>query len=94
MNEEEIRKIFDVLKNTEIMKELFEDEESYESVCEDVLLVQNLKIHTKFTEEVNRFENALRKILKTKNNAINKILFENYKLYLYKHILEIEKFLM
>lgn len=80
-----------IFKETEIFEKLFENDEQFQEVLEDALLQENLKLPTKYSILVDDIEKQLKKAIKAKTKLHNDILFVNYKRYLYKHILEIEK---
>ena len=73
------------------LEDFFENDEEFIKAIDDAKLLEKLKTPTKFNIEVEDIEEKIIKIFKRKNNFAGKVLLSNYKRYLYKHILELEK---
>ena len=73
------------------IKELFANDVEFMEAVNDAAIMEKLKTPTKFIIEVEDLEEKLKSYLKSKNDLTLEILFMNYKRYLYKHILELEK---
>ncbi len=79
------------------IKDFFKDEngnvndEEFLEALNDAMLVEKLKQPSKFIIILEDFENKLKKKLNVKKDMESAILLANYKRYLYKHILELEK---
>ena len=74
-----------------LIKSLFADDKEFMEAIEDASIIEKLNRPTKFSIYVEDIEDMLKKTLKKKNDLANKILFVNYKRYLYKHIKELDK---
>ena len=74
-----------------LIKSLFADDKEFIEAIEDASIIEKLNRPTKFSIYVEDIEDMLKKSLKKKNDLANKILFINYKRYLYKHIMELDK---
>lgn len=73
------------------LKDFIENDKEFINALDDALIIDKLKTPTKFSIEVEDIEEKIIKMFKTKNNFSGKVLIANYKRYLYKHILELEK---
>lgn len=73
------------------LREFFANDAEFIEAIDDAMIMEKLKTPTKFSIEVEDLEEKLKKNLKSKTNIANDILFANYKRFLYKHILELEK---
>ncbi len=67
------------------------DEKEFKEAVLDTSFFKKLKIPTKYIIELEDLEKEIRKIMKVEKNFRHAVLLANYKRYLYKHILEIEK---
>lgn len=73
------------------LKEFFENDQEFAKAVADAQLLEKLKTPSKFSIEVEDLEEKIFKLVSNKEKFILKVLFVNYKRYLYNHILEIEK---
>lgn len=91
MDDEKFEQIKSVLAESEMIKMMFKDDKEFFEAIEDARNLQKLKTPTKYSIEVEDIEKQLKKAIKANKRIENDILFANYKRFLYKHILEIEK---
>ena len=73
------------------LKNLFENEKEFMDALDDALLLENLKTPSKFSIEIEDLEEQIINLISPNKKFALKILLANYKRFLYKHILELEK---
>lgn len=73
------------------IKDYFENDKEFIEAFNDAFLLDKLKTPTKYSIEVEDIEERIIKLISKKKLFAFKVLFSNYKRYIYKHILELEK---
>lgn len=73
------------------LRDLFSNDEEFMEAFKDAFILQKLKHPTKFSVEVEDLEEKLFRLVSQKKSIAFKVLFSNYKRFLYKHIFELEK---
>ena len=73
------------------LRDLFANDKEFIEALDDALLLEKLKTPSKYCIELEDLEEKINNIIQQKNKFAFQILFSNYKRYLYKHILELEK---
>ena len=73
------------------LKDLFANDKEFIEALDDALILENLKTPTRFSIEVEDLEEKIIELTSNKNKFAVQVLLSNYKRYLYKHILDLQK---